>query len=122
MGGSVTQLIGLGEDATSVYAEVKLDIVQGAAREAKVQLPSQVTVNQVSGAMVADWEVKSGELTVTFLEPVEQSAGFIIVGETRTPRDGKIDIPVLRLAYSERDTDGYAVVLLCTRDIIPPNL
>ncbi len=117
MRGSLTQLIGLGEDATSVYAEVKLDIVQGAAREAKVQLPSQVTVNQVSGAMVADWEVKSGELTVTFLEPVEQSAGFIIVGETRTPRDGKIDIPVLRLADAERETGGVAVEVLGAGEI-----
>ena len=115
--GSLTQLVGLGEDGTSIYAEVKLEVVQGAAREAKIQLPSQVTINQVSGAMVADWEAKSGALTVTFLEPVEQSAGFIIVGETRTPRDGKIEIPVMRLLDSERESGGVAVEVLGAGEI-----
>jgi hypothetical protein len=40
-------------------------------------------VNQVSGALVADWEMKDGELAVTFLEPVEHSARFVINGEAR---------------------------------------
>jgi len=35
MRGSLTQLTSLAEDSTSVYAEVNLDVVQGAAREAK---------------------------------------------------------------------------------------
>src|SRR5215472_14830796 len=70
MRGSLIQLVGLGEDATSIYAEVNLEILQGAAHEARIQLPANVTINQVSGAMIADWEVKSGELAVTFLEPV----------------------------------------------------
>src|SRR5258708_33034706 len=117
MRGSLTQLIGLGEDATSVYAEVKLDIVQGAAREARVQLARQVKGEQVCGAMVGGGGGKSGEVTVNFLEPVEQSAGFIIVGETRTPRDGKIDIPVLRLADAERETGGVAVEVLGAGEI-----
>src|SRR5215467_6771888 len=58
--GSITQLVGLGDDATSLYAEAALEVLQGAAREARIQLPSNITVNQVSGAMVADWEVKAG--------------------------------------------------------------
>jgi hypothetical protein len=69
--GGLTQLTSLGEDSTTIYAEADLDVVQGAAREAHIQLPEKVTINQVSGAMVADWEMKNGELTVTFLEPVE---------------------------------------------------
>jgi len=56
--GSLTELLGLGEDAASISAEVNLEVTQGAAREAKVQIPDKVTVNQVLGAMVADWEVK----------------------------------------------------------------
>src|SRR5579862_3801089 len=68
MRGSLTQLTSLAEDSTTVYAEASLDIVQGAAREVKIQLPEKVTINQVSGAMVADWEMKNGELAVTFLE------------------------------------------------------
>src|ERR1041385_7253460 len=55
--GSVTQLVGLGEDATQVNAEVQVEVVQGVANEVRVQLPEQLTVNQVSGAMVTDWDV-----------------------------------------------------------------
>ena len=72
--GSMTQLTSLAEDSTSIYAEANFEILQGAAREVRIQLPEKVTINQVSGAMVADWEMKNGELAVTFLEPVEHSA------------------------------------------------
>jgi hypothetical protein len=72
--GSLTQLTSLAEDSTSVYAEANFEIVQGAAREVRISLPEKVTINQVSGAMVADWEMKGGELAVSFLEPVEHSA------------------------------------------------
>src|SRR3984957_8563063 len=88
--GSLTQLTSLGEDSTSIYAEANFEVVQGAAREVRIQLPEKVTINQVSGAMVADWEMKNGELAVTFLEPVEHSARFVINGEARLPRDGII--------------------------------
>jgi len=108
--GSLTQLTSLGEDATSVYAEVNLEVLQGAARNARIQLPEGITINQVSGAMVADWEAKPGELLVTFLEPVEQSARFVITGETRTAREGHIDIALLRLLNTERDTGGGVAV------------
>ena len=109
MRGALTQLTNLGEDLTSIYAEVRLTVVQGAAREARIQIPEKLTVNQVSGAMIADWEMKNGELAVTFLEPVERTASFVINGEARLPRDGIIGIPLLRLLHTERDTGGVAV-------------
>src|SRR6476646_7316068 len=115
--GSLTQLTSLAEDSTSLYAEVNLEITQGAAKEARIQLPENITINQVSGGMVADWEVKAGELVVTFLEPVEQSARFTITGETKTPRDGHIDISLLRLLNTERDTGGVAVEVLGAGEI-----
>jgi hypothetical protein len=115
--GSLTQLTSLGEDATSLYAEVNLEVTQGAAKEACVQLPENITINQVSGSEVADWEVKAGELVVTFLEPIEQSARFVITGETKTPRDGHIDISLLRLLNTERDTGGVAVEVLGAGEI-----
>src|SRR5467141_3007008 len=96
MRGSLTQLLGLGEDSTSINAEVNMEVTQGAARFASIQIPYNVTVNQVLGAMVADWEVKANELTVKFLEPVEQTARFVVTGETRSPREGQIEIPLLR--------------------------
>jgi len=76
-----------------------------------------VTINQVSGAMVADWEMKNGELTITFLEPIEHNARFVINGEARLPRDGIIDIPLLRLLHSERDTGGVAVEIVGAGEI-----
>src|SRR5579872_323791 len=57
--GSLTQLTSLGEDSTSLYAEASVDVVQGAAREVRIQLPEKITINQVSGALVADWEIKN---------------------------------------------------------------
>jgi len=117
MRGSLTQLTSLAEDSTSIYAEVNLEIVQGAARQAQIQLPENVTINQVLGAMVADWEMKNGALAVTFLEPVEHSARFVINGETRLPRDGAIDVPLLRLENTERDEGGVAVEVLGAGEI-----
>ena len=115
--GSLTQLTSLGEDATSLYAEVNLEVIQGAAKEARIQLPQEITINQVSGGTVADWEIKAGELTVTFLEPVERSARFVITGETKTARDGHIGVSLLRLLNTERDAGGVAVEVLGAGEI-----
>jgi hypothetical protein len=123
--GNLTQILGLGEDSASLTADVTLEIAQGLAREVKIQVPQQITINQVLGASVADWEShpseksgqKSGELTVTFLEPVDQSARFVITGETRLPRDGQIAIPLLKLLNAERISGGAAVEVLGAGEI-----
>src|SRR5882762_7197468 len=117
MRGSLTQLLGLGEDSTSINTEVNLEVTQGAARVARIQIPEKVTINQVLGAMVADWEVKGNELSVMFLEPVEQTARFVVTGETRSPREGQIEIPLLRLLNVERETGGAAVEVLGAGEI-----
>src|SRR5215472_8257477 len=117
MRGSLTQLTSLGEDSTLVYAETDLEIVQGAAREIHIQLPEKITVNQVSGATVADWEMRNGELVITFLEPVKHNARFVINGEAQIPRAGIVDIPLLRLLNSERDTGGLAVEIVGAGEI-----
>jgi hypothetical protein len=115
--GSLTELVDLGEDSTPISAEVSLEVTQGAAREVKIQVPEKVTINQVLGAMVADWEMKNGELGITFLEPVEQSARFVITAETRSARDGVVEIPLLRLVHTERDNGGVAVEVLGAGEI-----
>lgn len=115
--GAVTQLIGLGEDATQVNAEVELEVVQGLAREAVVQLPAQFTVNQVSGAMVADWDVNNGELKVSFIEAVANTVRFTLNGELSLPRDGKLNVPLIRLPLVERETGGVAVEVLGAGEI-----
>ena len=115
--GSITQLVGLGEDATQVTAEVQVEVVQGLANEVRVQLPEQLTVNQVSGAMVADWDVANRELKVLFIEPVQKTARFTLSGELRLPRAGKFDVPLLRLPNAERETGGVGVEVLGAGEI-----
>ena len=115
--GAVTQLIGLGEDATQLNAEVQVEVVQGLADEVRVQLPDQLTVNQVSGAMVADWDVNGNELKVLFIEPVQTSARFTLNGELRIPRAGKLNIPLVRLPNAERETGGVGVEVLGAGEI-----
>ncbi len=115
--GSLTQLTSLAEDSTSIYAEANFEVVQGAAQKVSLQLPETITVNQVSGAIVANWEITDGVLAVTFLEPVEHNARFIIQGEARLPKDGIINIPLLRLLNTERDTGGVAVEILGAGEI-----
>lgn len=114
---SLTELVSLGEDSSAVYAEISIDIVQGAAREVRLQVPETVTINQVSGAMVSDWQATRGELTVTFLEPMEQNVKFVVNGETNLARDGQINIPLIRVVNSERDSGGVAVEVLGAGEI-----
>jgi len=117
MRGTLTELVSLGEDSTAISAEAGVEVTQGATQEVRIQLPDKITINQVSGAAVADWEMKPGELVVTFLEPVEQSAKFVITGEARLPRDGAMDVPLMRLLSTERETGGVAVEVLGAGEI-----
>ena len=115
--GVVTELVGLGEDSTQVNAEVQFEVLQGVAQEVHVQLPDQFTVNQVSGAMVADWDANARELIVSFIEPVQNTARFIVTGELRLPKAGKLDVPLIRLPAAERETGGVAVEVLGAGEI-----
>ena len=115
--GAVTELVGLGEDTTQVSAEVYVEVLQGVAQQIHVLLPEQFTVNQVAGAMVADWDAKVRELTVSFIEPVQNTARFTVSGEIRLPRAGKLDVPLLRLPAAERESGGIAVEVLGAGEI-----
>jgi hypothetical protein len=115
--GAVTELVGLGEDATQINAEVQVEVLQGVAQEIRVLLPDQFTVNQVSGATVADWDARAHELTVTFIEPVQNTGRFTLTGELRLPREGKLDVPLIRLPAAERETGGIAVEVLGAGEI-----
>jgi hypothetical protein len=48
MRGSLAQLVALGEDSTTVSAEVNLEISQGAARTVRIAVPVSLTVNTVA--------------------------------------------------------------------------
>jgi hypothetical protein len=107
--GSVTQVASLGEEASPVTATVRVEVVQGLAPALDVAIPEGMTVNQVSGALVADWESRPGTLRVSFLEPLGGQTAFMISGELRVPREGNVAIPLVRLPAAEREAGGVAV-------------
>jgi hypothetical protein len=117
MRGSLTELVSLGEDSSAIVAEADVQVMQGEARAVKIHLPANININQVSGAVVADWEMQAGDLVVSFLEPVEQNTRFVVSGETRLARDGQVEIPLFRLLDAERETGGVAVEVLGAGEI-----
>jgi hypothetical protein len=114
---ALTELVGLGEDGTQVNAEVQIEVLQGVAPEVQLELPPQFTVNQVSGATIADWDASPGQLKVVFIEPVQRTARFTLSGELRLSREGKLDMPLIRLPAAERETGGVAVEVLGAGEI-----
>jgi hypothetical protein len=74
-------------------------------------------VNQVQGATVADWDATNRELKVSFIEPVATTTRFTLTGELRLPRDGKLNVPLIRLPAVERETGGVAVEVLGAGEI-----
>jgi hypothetical protein len=115
--GTVTALVGLGEEISPMTATVGLDVTQGTATSVSVSLPPGLTVTQVSGATVSDWQADPRSLTVMFLEPVATQATFTIAGELRAPREGNVDVPLLRLPAAEREAGGVAVEVLGAGEI-----
>ncbi|MFN2531789.1 MAG: hypothetical protein ABR555_10870 [Pyrinomonadaceae bacterium] len=117
MRGAVTELVGLGEDATQVSAEVQIQVLQGLVQEVRVKLPEQFNVNQVAGALVADWDATNTEVKVSLIEPVETTTRFTINGELRLPRSGKVDIPLIRIPAAERETGGVGLEVVGAGEI-----
>ena len=115
--GDVTTLVGLGEDASSLSSSIDVEVTQGAAPFVDVEIPDGVTVNQVAGPLVADWDVAPGRLRVSFLEPVTARATFTLAGELRAPRQGTVSLPLVRLRAAEREGGGVAVEVLGAGEI-----
>jgi hypothetical protein len=115
--GIVTQWIGLGEETSPLNATIRVEILQGVAASVDVTIPDGVVVNQVSGALVSDWDFRPGSLRVTFLEPVALQTAFSLTAEARVPRDGTIAIPIVRLPAAERELGGVGVEVLGAGEI-----
>jgi hypothetical protein len=113
----ITTLVGLGEDVSQLTSSVRLEVVQGLAREVTLAVPAAAVINQVDGATVADWSVSDGVLRVRLLDPVSTEASFIVQGELRTPREGAIAVPLLRVPSAERETGGVAVDIVGAGEI-----
>ena len=116
--GAITELVGLGEDTTQVSAEVQHRSVAGtgpgdpraACRNSSLSTRYRERPSPI-GTLTAR------ELTVTFIEPVQNTARFTVNGELRLPRAGKLDVPLMRLPAAERETGGVAVEVLGAGEI-----
>ena len=105
----ITSMIALGEDVSQITSAVKVEVLQGVAREVVLAIPQGVAVNQVNGATVGEWTVANGQLRVRLLDPVISEASFVVQGDLRTPRDGIVPLPLVRVPAAERETGGVAV-------------
>ena len=105
----VSEVVGLGEDTGQVAAAVRIEVVQGLASEVVLAIPMGLTINQVDGPTVADWDVAGSTLRVRLLEPTATDISFVIQADARTPREGTITVPLVRVPSAERETGGVAV-------------
>ncbi len=67
--------------------------------------------------MVADWDVNNRELKVSFIEAVANTTRFTLSGELALPRDGKLNVPLIRLPSVERETGGVGIEVLGAGEI-----
>jgi hypothetical protein len=105
----VTTIVGLGEEVSQVTAAVRVEVLQGLAREIALLVPTGLVVNQVNGATVGDWDVNASTLRVRLLDPIASETEVVIQGEARMPREGTVLVPLVRVPSAERETGGIAV-------------
>ena len=114
----ITEIVGFGEDACQVAASVRVEVVQGLAQDVALALPAGLVVNEVNGPTVADWQVADGMLRVRLLEPVSSETTFVVNGETRTAREGRLTVPIVRMPAAERESGGIAVDVVGAGEIV----
>lgn len=112
----LTEVVSLGEDSGQVAVAVRVEVLQGLARELTLALPG-IVVNEVNGATVGDWEAAGGSLTVRLLDPAATETSFVVQGELRSPREGPIVVPLVRMPSAERETGALAVDVLGAGEI-----
>jgi hypothetical protein len=105
----LTSVVGLGEDACQITAAVRVEVLQGLARDVRLALPAGLVVNHVNGSAVGDWEAGGGMLRVRLLEPSATEISLVVQGEMRAPREGPVNVPLVRMPSAERESGGVAV-------------
>ena len=105
----VAEVVSLGEDAGQVAVAVRVEVLQGLARDVTLALPPGLVVNEVNGATVGDWEVTGGSLRVRMLDPIASETSFVVQGDVRAPREGPIVVPIVRVPSAERETGALAI-------------
>ena len=105
----LTTLVGLTDEGCQASTAVRVEVVQGLAREITLALPAGLIVNHVDGATVGEWEIVDGMLRVRPLDPIAGDMSFVVQGDMRAPREGPIVVPLVRVPSAERETGGVAV-------------
>src|SRR5262249_54960739 len=118
----IVQMVTLGEDIAQVTAEISGEVIQGQADSLRVAVPAGVSINEVSGPLVGEWQLQADALLISLLEPADHAVSVTIAGEVRLPREGDVAIPLLRLAGAERETGGLAVEVLGSGEITQQSL
>lgn len=114
----ITEIVGYGEEGCQVSTSVRIDVVQGVAQDFALALPQGLVINEVNGATVADWQVTDSTLRVRLLEAVSAETTFIVEGEMRTPREGRMLVPIIRMPTAEREGGGIAVDVVGAGEIV----
>jgi hypothetical protein len=113
----INELVELGEETGQTTTGVRIEVLQGLAREVTLSLPDGLAINQVDGATVGDWDIADRLLHVRLLDPVSTEVSFVVQAEARTPRAGSITVPLVRMPSAERETGGVAVSVVGAGEI-----
>ncbi|HEX7795723.1 MAG TPA: hypothetical protein VF456_15280, partial [Vicinamibacterales bacterium] len=114
----ITEVAGFSEDVCQVSASVHVEVVQGATQDIALSLPQGLVVNEVNGPTVGDWQSTGGTLRIHLLEPAISETAFVVEGEMRVPREGRMSVPVIRMPAAERESGGVAVDVVGAGEIV----
>jgi hypothetical protein len=111
-------VVSLGEEVGHVTALVTATIVRGRTDTLSVAVPFGLTITQVQGADVADWELQSSVLAISLLQAIERETNVLVTAEFRPPASGSVSVPLLRLSGAERETGMVAVEIVGAGEIV----
>ena len=114
----LTEGFGLGEEGAQASLVVALEVTQGAVSSVELEIPEPFVVSQVSGATVADWELKrAGPRRAR--SSSRSRARRPSSSPARRARRARacIIVPLLRLPAAEREEGGVAVEVVGAGEI-----
>jgi len=99
--------------------QVCFNILHTATRQLQMNLPTGVSVLEVTGTQIRDWRAGDGKLTVQFDKEVIGTSVMDIKYETSLDtKTGKTRVPVITGAGVEREKGHIAVVALTSVEIV----
>jgi len=105
-------MAGLSEELCLATTAVRVEVVQGVARDVTLALPAGLVVDQVNGFDSRRLGgPPAGCCVCAPLDPVPSRTdmSFVVQAEMRVPREGAVVVPLVRMPAAERETGGIAV-------------